>query len=84
MRKLEVQGLSVSAGLCLFGGFFALYTNEANALELKNISHEPSAISTARRAVLHAGKIGAEHAAENAGEVRMMAESVAVRDGQTA
>ena len=84
MRKLEVYGLSVSAGLCLFGGFYALYTNEANALELKNISHEPSAISTARRAVLHASEIGPKHTAENAGEVRMMAESVAVDDGQAA
>ena len=82
MRKLEVHGLSVSAGLCLFGGFYALYTNEANALELKTISHEPSAINTVRRAVLHTSKISAEHATENAGEVRMMAESVAVGDGQ--
>ena len=63
MWKLEVHGLSVSAGLCLFGGFYALYTNEANALELKNISHEPQAISAARRAVLHTSKIGAKHAA---------------------
>ena len=84
MRKLEVQGLSVSAGLHLFGGFYALYTNEANALELKTISHEPSAISTGRRAVLHTSKIGAEHATENAWEMRMMTESVAVGDGQTA
>jgi len=84
MRKLEVHGLSVSAGLCLFGGFYALYTNEANALELKTISHEPSAISTVCRAVLHTSKISAEHATEDAGEMRMMAESMAVGDGQAA
>ena len=84
MRKLEVQGLSVSAGLHLFGGFYVICANEANALEFRTISHEPSAISAARRAVSHTSKIGAEHAAENAGEVRMMAESMAIGYGQAA
>ena len=61
-----------------------LRTNEANALELRTISHKPSAISAACKAVLHASKIGAKHTAENAWKMRMMTESVAVGDGQAA
>ena len=56
----------------------------AQTVALESDPPKSSAISTACLAVSHASKIGAKHAAENAREVRMMAESVAVGDWQAA